>query len=532
MTMGRILLVAGSDSSGGAGLEAGQRVVAAHGCYALTATTALTAQDTCGVRAVHVVPARFVEQQMEAGLDDVGADVIVTGMLATSETVQAVAGQVQRRGLPVIVDPVVVATTGSELLPRAALETLVARLLPLTTLVTPNLPEARLLAGDEAPVQSPADMEVLARRIQALGPSWVLIKGGHLPLPASSIASASAPSSAPSSAPASAPSSAPGPARVVVNVLVGPNQEAIHLVSPWQQTSSTHGTGCTLAAAIAAHLARSILDHGHAQLNLDLPMAVRAACRYVDAAIRAAPGFGRGHGPLGHLHSLQTLPFAPGYFVEYLLARPDVTPLWDRFLNHPFVRAIGDASLPLDSFKHYLVQDYLFLLHFSRAHALAAYKAQSIDDISATAQIMTQTCRETSLHLSYCQSFGISLSDIKATPEHQACTAYTRYVLDIGHATDALALRMALFPCLLGYAAVAAALDSSPSTVRGHANNPYWAWIQNYLADDYCRAVESGSRFIEDQMHLQSPSRIQEYINTFIHATRMEIGFWEMFPSS
>ncbi|PHH58768.1 hypothetical protein CDD81_4597 [Ophiocordyceps australis] len=511
--MGRVLLVGGSDCSGGAGLEAGQRVVAAHGCYALTATTALTAQDTKGVWGVHVVPARFVEQQMEACLDDVGADVIVTGMLASSDTVEAVAAQVQRRGLPVIVDPVVAATAGTELLPPAALQTLLARLLPLTTLLTPNLPEARLILGHDAPVESPADLELLARRIQALGPRWVLVKGGHLPLPASAC------------------QSAPPTARVVVDVLVGPNAPALHLVSPWQHTSSTHGTGCTLAAAIAALLARSILHHGHAHLHSDIPPAVRAACRYVEAAIRAAPGFGRGHGPLGHLHSLCLLPFAPGYFVEYLLARPDVSPVWHRFLNHPFVHALGHASLPLDSFKGYLVQDYLFLLHFSRAHALAAYKAQTIDDISAAAQTMAQICRETNLHLSYCHSFGISLSDIKATPEHQACIAYTRYVLDIGHTADALALRMALFPCLLGYAAVAAALDSSPSTLR-HDANPYWPWIQNYLADDYCRTVESGSRLIEDQMRLQSPSRIQEYINTFIHATRMEIAFWDMFPSS
>ncbi|KAF4591449.1 putative hydroxymethylpyrimidine/phosphomethylpyrimidine kinase 2 [Ophiocordyceps camponoti-floridani] len=457
MAPDRVLLVAGSDCSGGAGLEAGQKVLAAHTCYAMTATTALTVQDTTGVDGIHVVPAEFVERQMEACLIDVGADVVVTGMLAAADTVEAVARQLVKHAVPLIViDPVIVSTSGARLLPDEAVSSLINHLLPLGTIVTPNLPEAQLLVGDSNldTIRSVADIEALGRRIQGLGPDV-----------------------------------------------------------------STHGTGCSLAAAISSGLAK-----GSA-----VPDAVRAACRYVEVAIRKAPGLGRGHGPLGHFHSTYCLPFSPGYFVEYLLARPDVKPLWHSFIHHPFVLALGDGSLPLESFKGYIVQDYLFLIHFSRAYALAAYKANNMADIESAIQTTTNILHETKLHVQYCASFGISLSEMKATPEHQACTAYTRFVLDLGNAQDRLALNASLAPCIMGYAAAARMLSARKETRR--EGNPYWEWIRNYDGEDSRRAAGRCAGLLEDEMLLQSPARIEELVGIFLHAIKMEMGFWEMFPS-
>ncbi|PNP83516.1 hypothetical protein FNYG_03079 [Fusarium nygamai] len=472
MVQGRVLVIAGSDSSGGAGLEADQKVIAAHSCYAMTATTALTAQNTQGVKGIHVIPTDFVSQQIDACVEDVGVDVVKTGMLASTETIEMVAKTMVKHSIPsLVVDPVMVSTSGATLLPNEAIQHLCKHLLPHTTVLTPNIPEAILILsqnGQEAPeVRSVQDLETVAQRIQALGPKWVLVKGGHRPMKEDLTVAETAEERS-----------------IVVDVLVGGHGEVVRVKSPYQASSSTHGTGCSLASAIASNLAK----------GLDTPTAVRSACRYIEAAIRTAPGLGKGHGPLNHFHSTYTLPFAPGYFIEWLLERPDVRDVWKEFVYHPFVMAMGDGTLPLESFKGYIIQDYLYLIHFSRANALAAYKAQNIEDISRV-----------------------------------SCTAYTRYVLDVGQNGDWLGLQMALAPCLLGYGAAAKMLHGHEKTVR--EGNTYWAWIKNYNEEDYTDAVKLGSALIEKHIQLQSPSRIEELVQIFIHALKMEIGFWEMFPA-
>ncbi|KHO01166.1 Phosphomethylpyrimidine kinase type-1 [Metarhizium album ARSEF 1941] len=506
---GRVLVIAGSDCSGGAGLEADQKVLAAHGCYAMTATTALTAQNTTGVKGIHVIPAAFVQQQIEACIEDVGVDVVKTGMLAAAETIDMIARQVAKhRIMSLVVDPVMVSTSGAQLLPHEAIRGLCKHLLPLTTVLTPNIPEAMLILsenGDSALAEyqicSVSDVESIGRRIQALGPAWVLVKGGHLPLRADMKVAETEDEK-----------------QLVVDVLVGPEGEIFRVQSPYQPSTSTHGTGCSLASAIAAGLAK----------GTDVVSAVRSACRYVEAGISSAPKLGRGNGPLDHFHSIQILPFSPGHFLEYLLQRLDVKDVWNTFIYHPFVMALGDGTLPLESFKGYIVQDYLYLVHFSRANALAAYKSKDIQNIGKASEIVSHIIRETQLHVNYCKSFDISEQEMQKTEEKQACTAYTRYLLDIGQSEDWLALQMALAPCLLGYGAVAHMLHSHQLTRR--SGNTYWPWIQNYLAEDYTKAVRLGSELLEKHIRLQSPSRIEELVHIFIHATRMEIGFWEMFP--
>ncbi|KAH7308089.1 Phosphomethylpyrimidine kinase-domain-containing protein [Stachybotrys elegans] len=506
MAPGRVLVIAGSDSSGGAGLEADQKVLAAHGCYAMTATTALTVQNTLGVRNIHVIPAAFVEQQIDACIEDVGVDVVKTGMLAAAETIEMVAKMVDKHGITkIVVDPVMASTSGSTLLPEEAIEQLVKHLLPRTYVLTPNMPEAGLILahhGGAAPeVRSVDDLEAMARRIQALGPRWVLLKGGHLPFTDAMLVSPAAEQN-----------------RIVVDVLVGPEDQVLRVQSPWQDSSSTHGTGCSLASAIAAGLAKGD----------DVPTAVRAACRYIEAAIRTAPQLGHGHGPLNHFHSTYSLPFSPGYFLEYLHAREDVSAQWQRYITHPFVMAMGDGTLPLESFKSYIIQDYQFLIQFARANALAAYKATSIEDIASSAMVVDTIMQEIKLHVNYCKTFDIPLSDLQSADEHQACTAYTRYVLDIGQSQDWLALQVALAPCLFGYADIAKMLLAHPDTQK--TDNVYWQWIETYASEEYMKGVRILSELLEKHIQAQSPSRVQELVRIFIHATKMEIGFWEMFP--
>ncbi|KAL2881744.1 trifunctional hydroxymethylpyrimidine kinase/phosphomethylpyrimidine kinase/thiaminase [Colletotrichum sp. CLE4] len=461
MVQGRVLVIAGSDCSGGAGLEADQKVIAAHGCYAMTATTALTAQDTTGVHDIHHVPQEFLLKQIDACIGDIGVNVVKTGMLASPATIETVVQALKRHNVPkVVVDPVMIATSGAELLPREAVAELLEGLLKLTTVLTPNIPEAKLILEDSGhdsiEVESVKDLEAMAKSVQALGPEWVLVKGGHAPFKEDLTVARSE-----------------GEKAVVVDVLYG-HGEFWHVKSPYQSSTNTHGTGCSLASAIASNLAK----------GLGVPEAVKSACRYIEAGIKTAPGYGKGHGPLNHFHSIQTLPFAPGRFIEYMLERPDVKDVWKTFVYHPFVMAMGDGTLPMESFKQYLIQDYLYLVHFARANALASYKAKSIADISAV-----------------------------------ACTAYTRYVLDVGVSEDWIALQMALAPCLLGYGAVAKQLHGDVKTKR--EENTYWKWIENYVADDYVGAVKTGSELIERHAALQSPSSIERLVKIFIHGTKV-----------
>ncbi|KAK0716472.1 Phosphomethylpyrimidine kinase-domain-containing protein [Apiosordaria backusii] len=483
----RILVIAGSDSSGGAGLEADQKVIAVHGCYAMTATTALTAQNTLGVHDIHHVPAEFLRKQIDAVVTDVGVDVVKTGMLASAGTIEAVAEVIQNYNLKtVVVDPVMVATTGSPLLPNTSLSLLRRKLLPLATVLTPNLPEARLLLADAGfghlPLEKVGDLEAIARAVGSLGPK-----------------------------------------EKVVDVLWGRDEKGEEVVTrietPYWESRHTHGTGCSLASAIACNLAK----------GMDMPKAVEAACRYVEAGIKTAPGLGNGNGPLNHFHSTYSLPFAPGHFIKYLLERPDVAPVWKRYVTHPFVLAMGNGTLPLESFKGYLIQDYLYLTHYARASALAGYKAKKIEDIGASAAIVTHIFREMELHINYCSGFGISKQDIESCEEKEACTAYTRYVLDIGNSEDWFALQIAMAPCLLGYGAIAKMLFSNPKSKR--EGNVYWTWIKNYVEEDYLMAIKTGSDLLERHAVLQSPARIDELANIFIHATKMEIAFWEMYSS-
>jgi hydroxymethylpyrimidine/phosphomethylpyrimidine kinase len=257
--IGRVLTIAGSDSGGGAGIQADIKTIAALGGYAMSAVTALTAQDTMGVHAIHAVPPGFVVRQMACVLDDIGADAIKTGMLGDAAMVAAVCDALRRHaaGVPLVVDPVMIAKGGAPLLAAEAVGALKALLLPLATLLTPNLPEAEALTGLR--IADEAAMHRAARALLELGVPAVLLKGGHLP------------------------------GDDVVDLLATrAGIEAFH--GGRIATRHTHGTGCTLASAVATSLAQGMTPRD----------AVVRARAYVRGAIAAAPGYGKGHGPLNH----------------------------------------------------------------------------------------------------------------------------------------------------------------------------------------------------------------------------------------
>ena len=261
---GRVLIVAGSDSGGGAGVQAEIKTVSMLDAYAATAITALTAQNTEGVFGVLPIPPEFICRQIEVVLDDIGADVVKTGMLHDASVIEAIASVLRERGpaIPIVVDPVMVAKGGARLIEPAAVDALKQLLIGRAELVTPNLPEAEILCG--ASIVDLAEMRAAGEALLALGCRAALVKGGHLS------------------------------GETVFDVLVTTGGARV-----WESaripTRHTHGTGCTLASAIAAGIAQ----------GLNVESAVDRARTYVHRAITSAPGLGRGHGPLDHAHPLR-----------------------------------------------------------------------------------------------------------------------------------------------------------------------------------------------------------------------------------
>ncbi|MFL5266550.1 MAG: bifunctional hydroxymethylpyrimidine kinase/phosphomethylpyrimidine kinase [Stellaceae bacterium] len=264
---GRVLIIAGSDSGGGAGIQADIKTVTMLDAYAACAITALTAQNTEGVFGVLPIPPDFIRRQIEVVLDDIGADAIKTGMLHDATVIETIAAVIEQRApeVPLVVDPVMAAKGGARLIDPDAVEVLKRLLISRALVLTPNLPEAEILSGMS--IGSAAEMLRAGEHLLMLGCRAVLVKGGHLS------------------------------GETVSDVLVTVTGARVW-ENPRLATRHTHGTGCTLASAIAAGVSQ----------GLDIEHAVDRARSYVHRAIAEAPGLGRGHGPLDHSHPLRTHP--------------------------------------------------------------------------------------------------------------------------------------------------------------------------------------------------------------------------------
>lgn len=262
----RTLTIAGSDSGGGAGIQADLKTFSALGCYGMSAVTALTAQNTTGVSGIHEISPSFVADQIDAVIDDIGVDAVKIGMLHNVEVIEAVADRLQYHKVePVVLDPVMVAQSGDKLLKDSAVQALKTELFPVVSLITPNLPEAEVLLGRR--INDEAELEESGEVLMEYGAAAVLVKGGHLRQKQS------------------------------VDILFYRNssdgrRQIRRFMSPRIETSNTHGTGCTLSSAIAAWMAR----------GEPLPQAVEKSKEYITGAIRAGSRYkiGRGNGPLHH----------------------------------------------------------------------------------------------------------------------------------------------------------------------------------------------------------------------------------------
>ncbi|KAJ2496556.1 trifunctional hydroxymethylpyrimidine kinase/phosphomethylpyrimidine kinase/thiaminase [Coemansia sp. RSA 1972] len=497
-----VLTIAGSDSSGGAGIQADLKTFMAHGTYGLSVITAITAQNTQAVHSASRVSPTMVAQQMNAVMSDIDVRAAKTGMLADAEVIEAVATSwqsaldVRGTAIPLVVDPVMVSTSGTQLLDADALATLREKLLPLATIVTPNLREAEALLN-MAPhsIDSVDAMRQAALQISTqFNVQVTIVKGGHLQMPGSG---------------------------TVLDVVYERSSDNFTIVSsPRIDSVNTHGTGCTLSAAIAANLAK----------NLSIADAVRNGIRYVNEAIQTSYKVGHA-GPVNHAYALCTMPivrptlYNPHPFTQYL--KDNSNGLWQQYTQHLFVRQAAAGTLSTTVFVHYLKQDYAYLKHYARATALAAFKSDSLGEVSVLVDAMQACVRESKLHVEMCAQWGVSHEEMERELESWSSVAYTRYIIDRGMAGDVLELLVAMYPCLLGYGEAARIAADDPKTLR--QGNPFWPWISAYACADFQAAVAQGRQVIEDLVSrdILGPQRLQRLLTTFRETTSLEIKFWD-----
>ncbi|EDR11144.1 uncharacterized protein LACBIDRAFT_232790 [Laccaria bicolor S238N-H82] len=497
-----VLTIAGSDSSGGAGIQADLKTFAAHGCYGASVITALTAQNTQGVHGVHPCPPEFVAQQIHSVLEDLEINAIKTGMLYdvenTKQVVKSLKAHYKNKALPpLICDPVCVSTSGHTLLHPEAVEILIDELFPLATLITPNKAEAELLLSSRNPfvdITSLEDMLSATEQLLSFGCAAVLLKGGHITstMTDTGINVADHP-------------------ELVVDVLYQSNGKKSLFVMPRIESTSTHGTGCTLSSAIACELA----------CGLSLEEATKNAAIFTHMGIEAAHPMGKGHGPLNHLHSLTTLKI------------PHTAELWKEYVEHDFVKRLGRGVLEIEAFSHFIRQDYHYLKYYARAYGLLSAKSTSFMGIESSAQAILNILQEIQTHRTLCESFSTDSQELENTPEATTTIAYGSYLMTVGLEGDAAKLLLALMACLLGYGEVGlwlakeASKENSWVVIEG---NPYKEWIEVYAGQQYQNAVKIGLEAIENLAIADppSPARLKEWRSVWEQCTRLERAFWDM----
>lgn len=588
MSSPTVLTIAGSDSGGGAGIQADTKTIQVHGCFATNVVTALTAQNTIGVQGVHEVPSDFVKQQMKSVLSDLPPKAIKTGMLASSNVIRAIIEELQatystENMPPMIIDPVMISTSNHTLLPSDAIGELCFGLLPLARVITPNIQETELLlrclrAGKSVPHHSDVMVGDLVKeqesgtgdRIQSINQMvaagkeianilqakdlTVLVKGGHLPMDKSSLKQALQGLASDKTITVTWKGESSGAdeaqegfievlhayrdqlqieskkneEKYVVDVLIDASGSKVDLfVAPAIISASTHGTGCTLSAAIASNLA----------LGKPMVQAVSEGIDYTQYAIVTAEAKGEGHGPLNHgcivARRALMLPSSgdPHPFVSHLLR--STSEEWQSYVKHPFVIELGKGTLAPEAFRHYIIQDWHYLRNYARAHSLGAYKSTSFAEIQAFSEIALHIAKESEMHVQFCKSFGVSLEDLQQATESPSNSAYSQYILDIGAQGDVTELLVAVFSCLLGYGEVGLYLKRKLEDGSGDValeGNRYKRWIEDYSGPDFQGAVNRGIRTLEQRMIADppSPARLARLTKIWSDCVKLEANFWQM----
>ena len=471
----RVLSVAGSDPSGGAGIQADLKSIAANGGYGMAVITALTAQNTQGVYGVHTPPPSFLRQQLDAVHDDIEIDAVKIGMLGDADVIAAVRAWLDTARPPVVVlDPVMVATSGGRLLDPAA-EQALRELLPMADLVTPNLLELAALADEPVAATWPAALEQ-ALRVSGRYRTAVLVKGGHLDGQASPDA--------------------------VVDAQAEP--PVVEVAGERVATTNTHGTGCSLSSALATLYPR----------HRSWAVALREAKFWLEAAIRAGAALdvGHGHGPVDHMVRMrERVPAVPEAVASWW---EEVAGVRDAIDSLPFVTGLAAGTLDRDTFARYLAQDALYLREYARVLARASQLAPVRDE-----QVFWARCAQNALAEELVlHTTWLGGEPLDTVPSRQT-QAYINHLLAAG--PDYGTIVAALLPCYWIYADLGARL-------AGHSNptHPYQAWLDTYAGEATTVATREAIRVADLALSRASAAERRRMRRAFRTSSEYELAFF------
>lgn len=537
----RVLSIAGTDPSGGAGIQADLKSIAASGGYGMCVTTSLVAQNTCGVREVYTPPLEFLTAQLAAVFDDVTVDAVKIGMLGDADTIRTVRTWLSEHPVPVVVlDPVMIASSGDRLL-QAEAEQALRDLVPLVDVITPNIPELAVLCEKE-PAQTFDEAHEQAANLAAATGTTVIVKGGHLC------------------------------GQDAGNTAVFPDGTCAHVRTPRLDSRNTHGTGCSLSSSLATRLGVELLQHTEAaepaadQKNTltseDTHRALQWSTRWLHESIAAGAGLqvgsGEGHGPVDHAARARRLEAAASaYPWHHLLATTDsegnaldgtsperllpVSPVsageavvkpagpwtaalwaaggetWRQILDLPFVRALGDGTLDEDLFSFYLDQDALYLRDYSRALATLSARADTAEaQVHWAAGAHEAIAAESQLHE------GWLANRARLGGPSPITMGYTNFLRASAAGDDYVVGAAAILPCYWLYEEVGAVLSS-----QNHADHPYAEWLSLYGGEEFAAEVERSLAEVERAFEAASPAQRVRAARAYLSACVYEREFFD-----
>ncbi|NUU30087.1 bifunctional hydroxymethylpyrimidine kinase/phosphomethylpyrimidine kinase [Arthrobacter sp. C9C5] len=511
----RVLAIAGSDPSGGAGIQADLKSIAANGGYGMAAITALTAQNTHGVRSVHVPPASFLTAQLEAISDDITIDAVKIGMLGDESVIDAVRTWLEKvRPGVVVLDPVMVATSGDRLLQESA-ETALRALLPLADLITPNLAELGMLLG-EPPAADWASALEQGKRLAALAGTTVLVKGGHLPDSGARNGGSQDSGVQDSGVQDGGGQNDGGCPDALVNTEGVLGQETVVVPGERIDTRNSHGTGCSLSSALATVQARTG----------DWEAALREVKPWLLGALREAGRLevGSGNGPVHHFHHLRhaAVPQLPaeGNFAAVLAGH--AADGLDAIYGLDFIRGLADGSLPEREFAYYLGQDALYLNGYSRVLSRAAALAPSEAEQlfwSRSAQQCLEV--ESELHRNWLAGRAVE------TQQGPVTKAYVDHLHAASLAGSYGVLVAAALPCFWLYAEVGATLHREFLAAGAPGAHPYAEWLRTYADEAFAEATRQAIRYTDAAARRGSEAERSAMAVAFRQSSRYEVEFFD-----
>lgn len=536
----RVLSIAGTDPSGGAGIQADLKSIAASGGYGMCVTTSLVAQNTCGVREVFTPPLEFLTAQLAAVFDDVTVDAVKIGMLGDADTIRTVRTWLSEHPVPVVVlDPVMIASSGDRLL-QAEAEQALRDLVPLVDVITPNIPELAVLCQKE-PAQTFDEAHEQAANLAAATGTTVIVKGGHLC------------------------------GQDAGNTAVFLDGTCAHVRTPRLDSRNTHGTGCSLSSSLATRLGVELLQHTEAAEHTaeqsvltseDTHRALQWSTRWLHESIAAGAGLqvgsGEGHGPVDHAARARRLEAAASaYPWHHLLATTDsegntldgtsperllpVSPVpageavvkptgpwtaalwaaggetWHQILDLPFVRALGEGTLDEDLFAFYLDQDALYLRDYSRALATLSARADTAEaQVHWAAGAHEAIAAESQLHE------GWLANRARLGGPSPITMGYTNFLRASAAGDDYVVGAAAILPCYWLYEEVGAVLSS-----QNHADHPYAEWLSMYGGEEFAAEVARSLAEVERAFEAASPAQRVRAARAYLSACVYEREFFD-----